>query len=599
MSGSLQRPQRPPQGGLEESDGEDDYDAKFKLYENHLESLNTRINTLTERYEESKTSTEKALNAVLQRIEECFSNLRGTEKGPEAMFTEPARQPTPSILQGQFSSEDLVNTALNKELTKKASQIPIAYRLQGTENYDQWLQALTIMFRAIGIPSFIANPSIGKTFSDKDQAVLLSLLRDSLLEGPQALIAWESDPTSAFLTLKSQYSMAPDIQRGYLYQEFHSLNYSEFQGTLPEFNAKFNSFLAKLALAQVKIAPIDQVNRYLQALEKVFPVWTERVRGNIRQFRAIGQPYAGLNLQWLMADISEEQRNPASSSAKSLLNMAKQGPKWPKKEDTPQKDPPNEGKKPAYKKQNPQGKKDPKKKENNVKKVAEDYVCGLNDYSFTSEEGVLKDLSTYPPYDSEDSEDEDQALLTSKRPDIVVKPQGVKTTKNDTLLYDTGATVHIANDMKWFTEYRPIKNPKAITTVGGTVTPTGIGTTVWPVLAATNPDVYVKLTCKNTMFIPSSDINIFSGVKHYAEGGCLSKNTLYGSNQKIFGLLNHKNSSFFFTLQKSKAQNLHYNSVDKSYIYSSQSPSNLPKEELVIELDPLPKAVRDHYPPIS
>ena len=49
------------------------------------------------------------------------------------------------------------------------------------------------------------------------------------------------------------------------------MNFSTFKGDLTEFNANFTSLLARLSLTKVNIELQDQVNQYLNALEKSFP----------------------------------------------------------------------------------------------------------------------------------------------------------------------------------------------------------------------------------------------------------------------------------------------------------------------------------------
>jgi len=132
------------------------------------------------------------------------------------------------------------------------------------------------------------------------------LLRDSCIEGPQAAITWQRDPEQAYRLLTKQYSYSADIQRAYLYSEFHSLNFKGYSGSLEAFNADFNNLLARLALANVIIEPIDQANQYLEALKGVFPQWAERQRFNIRVNKALGASLEPLNLQFLMADLLEE-----------------------------------------------------------------------------------------------------------------------------------------------------------------------------------------------------------------------------------------------------------------------------------------------------
>ena len=157
------------------------------------------------------------------------------------------------------------------------------------------------------------------------------LLRDSCSLGPQSVIAWQSAPSEAYKLLVRQYSHSPEIQRDSLYREYHSLSFSEYTGLLADFNARYNNLVARLTLSGLIIQPIDQVNQYLKALEKVFPQWAERLRSTIRTIKAIRQSTKALNLQYLMTDILKEQRNPASTTAKGAAYKAQKAQKVAKK----------------------------------------------------------------------------------------------------------------------------------------------------------------------------------------------------------------------------------------------------------------------------
>jgi hypothetical protein len=146
------------------------------------------------------------------------------------------------------------------------------------------------------------------------------LIRDSLTVGSQGAIAWLSHPLEAFILLKQQYSFSSHLQRDSLYRDFHDLNFGTFEGSITDFNAKFNGILTRLQFSRAKIDQIDQINQYLRSMEKTFPVWTERLRSFIRNTQAIGQPTDAINLQYLMADILEEYRNPASTTAQNMVN---------------------------------------------------------------------------------------------------------------------------------------------------------------------------------------------------------------------------------------------------------------------------------------
>ena len=76
------------------------------------------------------------------------------------VFPEPIKPLEPVVIQPGL------NRSIIKELFKKIYSFPNLYKLQGLENFDQWKQALTIIFRALGIVQFIMDPSIKDTLSD-------------------------------------------------------------------------------------------------------------------------------------------------------------------------------------------------------------------------------------------------------------------------------------------------------------------------------------------------------------------------------------------------------------------------------------------------
>ena len=175
----------------------------------------------------------------------------------------PSSGPTPLVT--AFSD------SIIKDFNKRVYKFPEESKLKGPDNFDQWKSALEIQFRALGIPGFIVDPTIASSLSDPDQAILLMLLKDSLTSGPQTAITWIRSPIEAYNLLVKQYSHSAEIQRGYLYTEFHSLSFKDYKGSLEEFNSSFNNLLARLSNSKVLIQPIDQTNQYLEALKTTFP----------------------------------------------------------------------------------------------------------------------------------------------------------------------------------------------------------------------------------------------------------------------------------------------------------------------------------------
>ncbi|KAK2071147.1 hypothetical protein P8C59_005595 [Phyllachora maydis] len=167
--------------------------------------------------------------------------------------------------------KDTITSSIVKELSKKAYTIPDDSKLSGESNFEQWIQALSIVLRALGISNFLENPDISNTYSDSDQAVLLMLLRNSLSSSPRAAISWIYIPSKAFKLLVRQYSRPIESKKEDVYNEFHALTFSTYKKGLLAFNAEFNGYLAKLTMAKIDIDPSLILNQYFKALESKFP----------------------------------------------------------------------------------------------------------------------------------------------------------------------------------------------------------------------------------------------------------------------------------------------------------------------------------------
>ncbi|KAK2074454.1 hypothetical protein P8C59_008661 [Phyllachora maydis] len=151
--------------------------------------------------------------------------------------------------------KDTITSSIVKELSKKAYTIPDDSKLSRESNFKQWIQALSIVLRALGISNFLENPDISNTYSNSDQAVLLMLLRDSLSSSPRAAISWIYIPSKAFKLLIRQYSRPIESKKEDVYNEFHALTFSTYRKGLLAFNAEFNGYLAKLTMAKIDIDP--------------------------------------------------------------------------------------------------------------------------------------------------------------------------------------------------------------------------------------------------------------------------------------------------------------------------------------------------------
>ncbi|KAK2070773.1 hypothetical protein P8C59_005242 [Phyllachora maydis] len=125
--------------------------------------------------------------------------------------------------------KDTITNSIVKELSKKAYTIPDDSKLSRESNFEQWIQALSIVLRALGISNFLENPDISNTYSDSDQAVLLMLLRNSLSSSPRAAISWIHIHSKAFKLLVRQYSRPIESKKEDVYNEFYALTFSTYR----------------------------------------------------------------------------------------------------------------------------------------------------------------------------------------------------------------------------------------------------------------------------------------------------------------------------------------------------------------------------------
>ncbi|KAK2070889.1 hypothetical protein P8C59_005351 [Phyllachora maydis] len=450
--------------------------------------------------------------------------------------------------------KDTITSSIVKELSKKAYTIPDDSKLSGESNFEQWIQALSIVLRALGISNFLENPNISNTYSDSDQAVLLMLLRDSLSSGPRAAISWIHIPSKAFKLLVRQYSRPIESKKEDVYNEFHALTFSTYRKGLSAFNAEFNGYLAKLTMAKIDIDPSLILNQYFKALESKFPSWVLRQKSSIRQARMLGLTVSSLNIEYLMADILEESRNPAIEAyrAAHIANSSNSTP--------------NSNSNPSKKGKN-------KKK---GKKKASYNVEGQN-YSAKSAEQASFMLGSYNLAIEEEEESDSTFKGYKKRKDF--KGKGLKTSSNkakykdnqprrrprdpalyNSWLYNTGSTDHISNSKERFTTFTPnIGQLRPINTGNSPVSPAGIGSITLEVLSRKAPPTYTKLVLDNVLYLPNIDINIISRVRHYDSGGCLIKETLYRGNRRCIAVLEFKKSGFFLNVKGSSKPILHAN----------------------------------------
>ncbi|KAK2069742.1 hypothetical protein P8C59_004296 [Phyllachora maydis] len=314
--GQSSRPPPPIQTLLEDKEDSEDYSEVIEVLKQHIKSherviasqssdiktLLLSLNTLKASVKDS-VSAIKNISSTLASLTNSsnaaatgktsysprfdpFSGTMDLDSPPRPPRKEPHLGPAvnsatsnldPPIDTGSKEGfKDTITSSIVKELSKKAYTIPDDSKLSGESNFEQWIQALSIVLRALGISNFLENPDISNTYSNSDQAVLLMLLRDSLSSGPRAAISWIYIPSKAFKLLVRQYSRPIESKKEDVYNEFHALTFSTYRKGLSAFNAEFNGYLAKLTMAKIDIDPSLILNQYFKALESKFPSWVLR-----------------------------------------------------------------------------------------------------------------------------------------------------------------------------------------------------------------------------------------------------------------------------------------------------------------------------------
>ena len=97
-------------------------------------------------------------------------------------------------------------------------------------------------------------------------------------------------------------------------------------------------------------------------------------------------------------------------------------------------------------------------------------------------------------------------------------------------------------------------------------------------LQGVNPTKWGIIELKNALYIPTLDINIISGVKHYAAKGVLIKNQLWSASRKCIGIFNFEKYGFFLPQKGIDTPLLHqpcsHYTVTNSITVEVPSPTN-------------------------
>ncbi|KAK2070639.1 hypothetical protein P8C59_005116 [Phyllachora maydis] len=304
----------------------------------------------------------------------------------------------------------------------------------------------------------------------------------------------------------------------------------------------------------------------------------------------LGLTASSLNIEYLIADILEESRNPATEAYRAA-HMANSSNSTPNSNSYPSKKGKNK-------------KKGKKKASYNIKgqnysaKSAEQASFILGSYNLAIEEEEESDSSSNSSSSSDSNTQLAQLLALKgykKRKDF--KGKGLKTSSNkakykdnqprrrprdpalyNSWLYNTGSTDHISNSKE---------------------RPANIGSITLEVLSRKAPPTYTKLVLDNVLYLPNININIVSRVRYYNSGGCLIKETLYRGDRRCIAVLDFKKSGFFLNVKGSSKPILHANFAFPLGLtsYNTTKSIELQRNKIVVEI-PSNSIRKEDYRPI-
>ncbi|KAK2066313.1 hypothetical protein P8C59_000142 [Phyllachora maydis] len=325
----------------------------------------------------------------------------------------------------------------------------------------------------------------------------------------------------------------------------------------------------------------------------------------------LGLTASSLNIEYLMADILEESRNPATEAYRAA-HMANSSNSTPNSNSNPSKKGKNK-------------KKGKKKASFNIKgqnysaKSTKQASFMLGSYNLAIEEEEESDSSSNSSSSSDSNTQLAQLLALKgykKRKDF--KGKCLKTSSNkakykdnqprrrprdpalyNSWLYNTGSTDHISNSKERFTTFTPNTGQlRPINTGNSPISPAGIGSITLEVLSRKAPPTYTKLELDNVLYLPNININIVSRVRHYNSGGFLIKETLYRGDRRCIAILDFKKSGFFLDVKGSSKPILHANFAFPLGLSSYTTKSIEPQRNKIVVEIPSNSIRKEDYRPI-
>ncbi|KAK2072757.1 hypothetical protein P8C59_007092 [Phyllachora maydis] len=186
--GQSSRPLPPIRTLLEDKEDGEDYSKVIevlkqyiKCYKRVIASQSSDIKTLLPSLNTLKASIKDSVSAI-KNISSTLASLTNSSNAAAATIGKTSYKPylgpavnsatsnldPPIDIGSKEGFKDTITSSIVKELSKKAYTIPDDSKLSGESNFEQWIQALSIVLRALGISNFLENPDISNTYSNSD-----------------------------------------------------------------------------------------------------------------------------------------------------------------------------------------------------------------------------------------------------------------------------------------------------------------------------------------------------------------------------------------------------------------------------------------------
>jgi hypothetical protein len=99
---------------------------------------------------------------------------------------------------------------------------------------------------------------------------------------------------------------------------------------------------------------------------------------------------------------------------------------------------------------------------------------------------------------------------------------------------------------------------------------------------------------KKALYIPTIDINLFSGIRHYKAGGYLDRETLKGPSGATIAVLDFQRSGFFLQIEGCLRPRLHLTSYS-NIVGTRYSLAQQTTEQLMVKLPSKSQTWKDSY----